>query len=54
LKPACDEDAMKVMDCDAPAALRSAMEVMSTLPYWWPEILLGAEGDIAQHSGSVK
>ena len=49
-----DEGGMIVKDCDAPYALQRAVEVMSTSPTWWPEIPLGAEGDIAQRYGSAK
>jgi hypothetical protein len=53
-KPAPDKEAVKVKDCDAPAAPQHAVDAMFTSQFWWPEIHLGTEGDIAQRYGSAK
>ena len=49
-----DELVYVVPERDAEEALHALLEVMKTPPTWWPEIVLWAEGDIADTYGAAK
>ncbi len=49
-----DEVVYVVEDRDADDVLGLLLELMSTPPTWWPELITTAEGDIAQNYGDAK
>ena len=49
-----DEGGIIVEESKAKECLDFSIKTMSTSPSWWPDIPLGAEGDIADRYGSAK
>ena len=49
-----DEVILVVPEDEAETALKFMLDTMKTPPEWWPEIVLWAEGDIADNYGDAK